>query len=86
VKTGVYSFNGQGLLLWRYLLMSSPEPLLNKVNDVDDKIYCLALFVTLELLPMPAHSRLLAHRPRHSSKPHVVRSPFVSTNVLIDIS
>jgi hypothetical protein len=26
-------------------------------------IYCLALFITLELLPMPAHSRGFVRRP-----------------------
>jgi hypothetical protein len=29
--------NGKGLLLRRYLLNAQPKPLLNKVNDVDDK-------------------------------------------------
>jgi hypothetical protein len=44
------------LLLWRHLENVSPEPLLNKVTDVDSKNYYLALFVTLELLLIDAKS------------------------------
>jgi hypothetical protein len=38
----IITHNGYGLLLWRLWLVS-PELLLNKVTDVDDKNYCLAL-------------------------------------------
>jgi hypothetical protein len=37
--------NGYGLAMWRYLKIVSPEPLLNKVTNIDDKNYSLALFV-----------------------------------------
>jgi hypothetical protein len=48
--------NGQGLLLWRYSLNVQPRTAAQFCFIVEDKIYCLALFVTPELLLMPAHS------------------------------
>jgi len=48
---------------------SSPELLLNKVTDVDDKSHSRMLFVTPELPLMPAHSRRLFRRPAIAANP-----------------
>jgi hypothetical protein len=54
---------GKGLLVWRHSLNVQPRTAARFCFTVEDKIYCSAIFVTLELLLMPAHGSSLFGRP-----------------------
>jgi len=55
--------NGHGLLLWRHPLNVKPRTAARLCFSVEDKNYSRTMFVTPELLPMPAHSRSFGCRP-----------------------
>ena len=66
---GKIAGNVEGLPQWRYSLLVSPKPQLNKVTEVNVYYCCSPAFRLLELKLMPALSRSLLCRPSIAANP-----------------
>jgi hypothetical protein len=70
------AYNGQGFLLCWYSVIRQPEPLLSKVNAVDNIFCSSALFVQPGLKLISERDDEYIFFSQHSRKPHVSGSGF----------
>jgi len=73
--------NDKGFLLCWYSLIRQPEPLLSKVNAVENIFCCSALFVQPGLQMINERDDQYIFFSQHSRNPHVQATPSVRSPI-----